>query len=186
MFCADAAAGVTDDFPAAADPRFHFGSGADQQDTGSAAVCLGEDVPAAGGGDMADVIAAVKDRYVLPAGLVRAAGPDHVEPGDVPKRGKLLDRLMGRPGPTTMRISCASRLGLRDLLAETVMFTASAAPPGQSRPGAATTVGAGFLGVWGHYLLSASTRRSISSSTLPVLGSSFGQLVAELGLGPAL
>jgi hypothetical protein len=55
----------------------------------------------------------------------------------------------------------------------------------QSRPGAATTVGAGILGVWGHYLLSASTRRSISSSTLPVLGSLFGQLVAELGLGPA-
>ena len=31
------------------------------------------------------------------AGLVRVAGPDHVEPGDIPKRGELLDRLMGRP-----------------------------------------------------------------------------------------
>ena len=70
----------------------HFGAGADQQDTGSAAVCIGEDVPAADGpvgGGIAGVIAAVKDRRVS--------------------------------GPTALRISCAGRLGLRDLLAETVM-----------------------------------------------------------------
>ena len=97
----------------------HFGAGADQQDAGSAAVCISEDVRAAGGpvgGSVASVIASVKDWYVLPAqddaggtvgvlddgapadaGLVRVAGPDHVEPGDIPKRGELLDRLMGRP-----------------------------------------------------------------------------------------
>ena len=46
-------------------------------------------------------------------------------------------------------VSAASRLGLRDLLAETVMCTAPAAPPGRSRPGAAIAVGAGILGVWG-------------------------------------
>src|SRR3982074_2986254 len=78
----------------------HFGPGPDQQDAGGAAVCLGEDVAAAGGtlgGSMAGAIAAVQDRDVLPAeddaggpagvlddrapadaGLVRIAGPDHV------------------------------------------------------------------------------------------------------------
>jgi hypothetical protein len=37
-------------------------------------------------------------------------------------------------GPTAMRTSCASRLGLRDLLAETVICAAPAAPPGRAGP----------------------------------------------------
>src|ERR1700749_2217839 len=45
-------------------------------------------------------------------------------------------------------------------------------PPGGAGPEAAVAAGAGVLWVVGHYLLSASTRRSMSSSMLPVLGRS--------------
>ena len=57
------------------------------------------------------------------------------------------------------------------------------APPGRAGWGASVAAGAGILGVVGHYSLSASTRRSMSSSMLPVLGSS---RLASMSLSSAL